>query len=320
MHRPIEMERWSGRIDAEPGAERWHQKVIPLTPEVIDENEPGVVLLGICSDAGVRLNLGRSGASKGPDAIRTALANQAWHLRTPCYDAGDLHCPQDAVAELQKEQADWVGRLLDLGHFPLLLGGGHEISFGSYLGLRQHLSSRKERGAIGVINFDAHFDLRKSEESTSGTPFLQIADHCQVERLPFRYFCLGVSETANTLSLFGRAASLGTQWLLDEQLTHWNLLEAETRLRDFLETCDYLHLSIDLDVLPASVAPGVSAPSPRGVPLEIVERLIHFIKVHAAAKLKIADIAECNPEYDIDNRTAKVAARLCHMLARKEPT
>lgn len=319
MHRPVEMERWTGRVDAEAGAERWHQKVKPLTPEAIDENEPGVVLLGICSDAGVRLNQGRSGAYKGPDAIRGALGNLAWHLRVPCYDAGDLHCQGAELEELQREQAEWVARLLDLGHFPLLLGGGHEISFGSYLGLRLHLKGRDQRGIIGVINLDAHFDLRKSQKPTSGTPFLQIADTCQQDSLPFRYFCLGVSEVANTLSLFGRAASLGAQWLLDEQLTSWNLLEVESRLRDFLDGCDFIHLSIDLDVLPAAVAPGVSAPSPRGVPLEIVERLLHFIKIHATKKLKVADIAECNPEYDIDDRTAKVAARLCHMLARKEP-
>lgn len=318
MHRPADADLWRGRIDEEAGAARWHQMVVPLTPAVMDTVEPGVVLLGICSDVGVIRNLGRSGARKGPDAVRAALANQAWHLPVPCYDAGDLHCAEDDLEALQKEQADWVERLLELSHFPLILGGGHEIALGSHLGLQRHLGRREESGAIGIVNFDAHFDLRSSGRSTSGTPFLQIADSCAESNRPFRYFCLGVSAVANTAALFRRAASLGARWLLDEELTPWNLAQAEERLREFVDSCDFVHLSIDLDVLPAGVAPGVSAPSPRGVSLEVVEHLLKHIKSEAGAKLKLADIAECNPDLDRDGCTAKVAARLCHLLARKE--
>ena len=318
MHSPVDMALWQGRVDPGPGTERWHQKVMQLTPQLMDLGEPGLVLLGIRSDAGVRRNQGRPGASKGPDAIRVALANQAWHLPAPCYDAGDLHCLEDDLEGLQKEQAAWVGRLLELGHFPLLLGGGHEMALGSYLGLKKHLERGEERGVIGVINFDAHFDLRSSDRPTSGTPFLDIADSCRQDSLTFRYLCLGVSEVANTASLFQQAESLGAKWLLDEQLTPWNIAEAERRLRDFLGPCDFIHLSIDLDVLPAGVAPGVSAPSPRGVSLEVVEHLLQVIKSEAGTKLAVCDIAECNPDFDSDGRTAKVAARLCHIVARQE--
>ena len=318
MHRAVDTAIWHGRDDAAPGTERWHQKVIPLTPELIDAGAPGFVLLGICSDAGVRRNLGRRGAGKGPDAIRAALANQAWHLAGPCYDAGNLLCVDDDLEAIQKEQAAWLERLLDLGHLPLVLGGGHEIALGSYLGLRQHLQRQGQRGVIGIINFDAHFDLRKAGMANSGTPFLQIADSCTEQNLPFRYFCLGVSEVANTAALFETAASVGAHWLLDEELTSWNLPQAERQLREFVASCDFIQLSIDLDVLPASVAPGVSAPAPRGVSLEIVEHLLNFMKAQAGKKLKVVEIAECNPEFDIDARTAKVAARLCHILARKD--
>lgn len=317
MHKPVDIGVWQGRLDAEPGGERWHQKVVQLTPLVIDDTEPGLALLGICSDVGVTRNLGRAGARKGPDAIRSALANLAWHLPFPCYDAGNLYCVEEELELLQEEQATWVARLLELGHFPLLLGGGHEMALGSYLGLRKHLE-RLEGGIVGIINFDAHFDLRHCERSTSGTPFLQIADSCERESLPFRYFCLGISQSANTESLFQRAGSLGAKWLLDDQLTPWRMTQAETELRDFVASCDFIHLSLDLDILPASVAAGVSAPSPRGVSLEILEHLLHVLKSAAGAKLKLAEIAECNPDFDADGRTAKVAARLCHTVARKE--
>lgn len=316
MYQQADTAVWQGRVDAEAGAERWHQRVMPLAAPGNGGAEPGLALLGVCSDTGVKRNHGRVGAHKGPDLIRAALADQAWHLPGPCYDAGNLYCVEDDLEELQKEQAAWVEKLLDQGHFPLLLGGGHEISWGSHLGLRAHLERRRERGVTGIINFDAHFDLRLDLRSTSGTPFLQIAESCRRDDLPFRYLCLGVSEVANTSVLFQRAESLGAQWLLDEQLTPWNLGPAEKGVRDFLARCDRIHLSIDLDVLPACVAPGVSAPSPRGVALELVEHLLQVVKSEAGAKLRLADIAEYNPNFDMGGATAKVAARLCHLVAR----
>ena len=143
-----------------------------------------------------------------------------------------------------------------------------------------------------------------------------MAEECRQRQTPFRYFCLGISEVANSASLFQRAGALEAEWLLDEHLTPWNLGAAEICLRDFLAKCDALYLSIDLDVLPAAVAPGVSAPAARGVSLEVVEHLLACIRSLAGKMLRLADIAEYNPAFDVDGRTARVAARLCHMLVR----
>ncbi len=314
MHKAADMALWRGRIDQEPEGDlrRWHQAVVPFSPD----GEHGIALLGICCDTGVSRNQGRPGARNGPDAIRTALGGQAWHLALPCYDSGNLLCIDDDLEALQEEQSSWVEKLLCLGHFPLLLGGGHEIAFGSYLGLSRWLKRRGDAAVIGVINFDAHFDMRESREPNSGTSFLQIAELCREQRREFRYFCLGLSEVANTKALFDRAGALGVEWLLDESLTSWNLVHAEKRLSDFLAGCDHIYLSIDLDVLPQAVAPGVSAPAARGVPLEVVEHLLTWIRNKAGNRLALADIAECNPAFDTDGRTAKVAARLCHILVR----
>lgn len=315
MHLRADMDLWQGRIDSEPGCKalRWHQVVrsLPQKGEM-----PGIVLLGVCSDEGVTRNQGRSGARNGPDAIRRTLANQAWHLQRLLYDAGNLMIVDGNLEALQQEQAKQVEELLKRGHFPLLLGGGHEIAFGSYLGLNNYVDEEADT-PVGIINFDPHFDLRHDTASSSGTPFWQMANECQASGRDFTYFCLGVSETANTVALFERAEDLGVGYLKDEELTPWELSKAEQRLQEFIERCGTLYLSIDLDVLPASVAPGVSAPAPRGLSLEILEHLLSFIRKQAGGKLKLADIAEYNPELDIDARTARVAARLCHLLVRE---
>lgn len=316
MYHRADMALWQGRSDNEPAADalRWHQTVAPLPPPAGEP--PGIALLGICCDEGVRRNQGRPGAQKGPDAIRKALSNQAWHLDRPVYDAGNLQPEENNLEALQQEQADMVADLLRRGHFPLLLGGGHEIACGSFLGLARVLP--EEFSPIGSINFDPHFDLRHDARASSGTPFRQIAEHCREQGQPFNYFCLGISETANTKALFDRADALGVTYLKDEELNPWDLPAAEKRLADFIARCGAIYLSIDLDVLPAAIAPGVSAPAPRGLPLEQLEQLLAVIRREAGNKLKLADIAEYNPTFDIDSRTARVAARLCHLLVRPQ--
>lgn len=63
----------------------------------------------------------------------------------------------------------------------------------------------------------------------------------------------------------------------------------------FIARCDHLYLTIDLDVLPAAVMPGVSAPAARGVELAVIEPLIAHIR--ASGKLRLADLAEYNPNW-----------------------
>src|SRR5690606_40735693 len=51
---------------------------------------------------------------------------------------------------------------------------------------------------IAIVNLDAHFDLRESSVASSGTPFLQAIKHARAHGIALDYFCLGVSESANT--------------------------------------------------------------------------------------------------------------------------
>ncbi|MCY1385203.1 Formimidoylglutamase [compost metagenome] len=99
------------------------------------------------------------------------------------------------------------------------------------------------------------------------------------------------------------------KYLLDEESTPDAV---QTFVADFLADIDALYLTIDLDVLPAAVAPGVSAPAAFGVPLPVVTAVCR--QAAASGKLLHADVAELNPAFDIDDRTARVAARLISTL------
>lgn len=315
-HLPPDLGRWSGRIDHSEGelGRRWHQLVQPWRAQ------RGLALLGFACDAGVARNQGRPGAAQGPAAIRAQLGNMPVRGCTSISDAGDVVCAADAQGDGLEAAQDLLSQavagLLAAGAAPLVLGGGHEMAFGSFGGLARHLSGG-DVPRIGIVNLDAHFDLRMAERASSGTPFRQMAQYCEAGGWPFRYCCLGVSAFANTQALFERARALGVRWMLDEQMAAHRFAEVADLLADFLGGVDHLYFTICLDVLPASVAPGVSAPAARGVALDVVEQIADLLA--ASGKLRVADIAELNPAQDIDQRTARVAARLAARLAEHWP-
>jgi formiminoglutamase len=280
----------------------------PLAPDV----RGGSALIGFASDEGVRRNFGRVGAAQGPSAIRRVLERLPMHHPAEIFDAGDVACTDGDLSGAQERLADAIATLLDREIRPVILGGGHEVAYGSFLGLAKHLGGQLATTRILVINLDAHFDLRLAPVPNSGTPFRQIAEFCSTHGTAFNYFCLGISELSNTTALFERARQLGVEYRLDEEMRQSECTNLRAGLAQKLIAADKVYLSIDLDVLPASVAPGVSAPAARGVALEIIEDLVSDIM--SSGKLALADIAELNPILDRDDQTARVAARLVYGL------
>ncbi|MBS6029625.1 MAG: formimidoylglutamase [Kocuria rhizophila] len=304
---------WSGRTDGgTPEYLRWHQKVRPESGDQGSATEgPAVELIGFSCDEGVRRNKGRVGASEGPDALRGALAPLAMHTDFGIHDAGTVVVPDRNLEDGQDTLGHQVARLLDTGNPVVVLGGGHDTAWGSYLGRTRSNRLRDKR--VGVLNLDAHFDLRQADEPSSGTPFLQMARADQAAGREFDYTVLGISEPNNTGVLFRTADELGVEFLTDEQCQPSHLdavLEVVDRL---VERVDAIHLSIDLDVLPAAVAPGVSAPAGYGVPVETIQAVCH--RVARSGKLVLVDVVELLPRMDVDGRTARAAARLITTLA-----
>ena len=220
------------------------------------------------------------------------------------HDAGDVTVAGDALEAGQARAGLAITSLLDAGQLPVVLGGGHETAFASYLGVAGSAAVR-EGLRVGVLNLDAHFDLRDEAVPSSGTPFLQMARAEAAAGRELKYAVVGISEPNNTRALFRTAEELGVDYLLDEDCS---AEAAHVFVAAFLAQVDALYLTIDLDVLPASVAPGVSAPAAYGVPLPVISAVCR--QVAASGKLLHLDVAELNPEFDVDARTAKVAARL----------
>ena len=297
---------WNGRVDHEDGerARRLHHLV---------DDKANQALIGFACDIGVSRNHGRPGAALAPTSIRQAMGNLAATESMERFaDLGDISVTGDTLELGQQMLGEHIGNALAGGmERVVVLGGGHETAYGSYLGLRAVYPEK----CIGIVNLDAHFDLRAPGDAgpSSGTPFYQIRQHNPVL---FDYLCLGVAEESNTTALFERAARWQTGMVTDHALI------ADPHIADGLidrlaARCDLVYLTIDIDVLPHYQAPGVSAPATRGVPLETIEHLVN--QTLAACRrhgtpVPVADIVEVSPPWDQDSATARTAATLCRRL------
>lgn len=286
---------WNGRLDS---YEEIDLRLWQVIQEITEAQEAGgVCFIGYDTDDGVVRNLGRKGAEGGSNAIRKAIQSFPQLKGLKVYDYRNLE--KKNVEEAQKEYSEKIADVLKSGIFPIGLGGGHDIAYGSYLGVRKANPDKK----IGIINFDAHLDMRPYDKGrTSGTSFKEIMDNDK----DTQYAIVGFQKMGNTERLIKTAESFNVL-ILEEECSEESTIEA---LKDFIKKVDIVYVTFCMDVFDASSAPGVSAPVVMGLEPKKGKRLLRFIM--ETGKVVCVDFAEVNPVYDIDNMTAKLAGCLIY--------
>ncbi|MEG0760929.1 MAG: formimidoylglutamase, partial [Chryseobacterium sp.] len=200
---------WQGRLD---GEELLYHRIFQSVKaennyDAISTND--FVLHGFAVDEGVRRNKGRQGAKDAPDVIRKNMSN--FPVIRPDFsllDFGNITCEDGNLENTQNELAKRVSKVLLKGGQSLVLGGGHEVTFAHYKGVKTAFQEQK----IGIINFDAHFDNRQPENgvgASSGTGFWQIAQEGEIHSLH-----IGIQRNSNTLKLFDTAHQFGMKYIL----------------------------------------------------------------------------------------------------------
>lgn len=300
---------WSGRLPSNDDVHYWHQVVtrsdIRTMPEKANDHSFGII--GYACDEGVRRNQGRVGAKDGPDEVRDRLSKLSWHHDALVYDFGNVLCKDDHLEASQLALATVVATILEYQSFPIVIGGGHDIAWGHFQGLKKHLGNET---SIGIINFDAHLDLRPVVKAgNSGTPFNQILN----EFPDSKYFAIGIQKRSNNKGLYQIAADHDVSIVHLPECSMDGIEKIKHRLNSFIDSVDKIYVSIDLDGFAASYAPGVSAPSPLGLRPEFVMLLLSHI--FNSQKVFSCDMAELNPTYDRDHLTARLAGILVdHMV------
>lgn len=297
---------WQGRLD---GEELLYHRIFQRVKaennyDTISTND--FVLHGFAVDEGVRRNKGKQGAKDAPDIIRKNMSN--FPVIRPDFsllDFGNITCEDGNLENTQNELAKKVSKVLLKGGKSLVLGGGHEVTFGHYRGVKTAFQEQK----IGIINFDAHFDNRQPENgvgASSGTGFWQIAQEGEINSLH-----IGIQRNSNTLKLFDTAHQFGMKYILADELFFENLPSIYERVNELAESVDFLYMTICMDVFNASIAPGVSASAYNGIFADAA--FMHLYRhILRNEKLIALDIAEVNPSLDIQDHTARLAASLAN--------
>lgn len=295
---------WQGRFDGdEPLYHRIFQRVsLEDNYENISPND--FVLHGFAVDEGVKRNKGRIGAKDAPDVIRKNCSNfPVVHPNFNLKDFGNIMCEDQNLEDSQNKLAEKVQLVLQKGGKSIVFGGGHEVTFAHYSGIKKAFPTKK----IGIINIDAHFDNREIDPSigpSSGTGFWQIAQEGNIHSLH-----IGIQRNSNTLKLFDTAHQYGMNYILAEEVFFENLPTLYPKIEEFIEISDVIYLTICMDVFNAAIAPGVSALAYNGIFADAT--FMHLFKlILTSDKLIAMDVAEVNPIYDQNEITARLAASL----------
>jgi len=258
-------------------------------------------ILEFPTDHGVYINGGRPGASKAPELIRAALGNLTPHAEhyqkhTDCLEltqfAGTIPCEND-VEKDQLRLASELSERLKMGILPVILGGGHETSFGHFLG---YAMSEKP---VTIINIDAHTDVRSLKNGLphSGSPFRQAIEHnsgcCKA------YHVFGLNPASVSFIHYQYTKSAGFAYF-DHELTA-PLIESKLK-----EIEGPIMITMDMDALNQAEAPGVSAPNPSGISKDLWLELAYLFG--KCSNVTSFDLCEVNPLFDRDNQTVKLAA------------
>lgn len=299
MYERADQSRWHGRLDSSEDRRFFRQfQVVQFGDAQAPLLTSDVSILGYAVDKGVELNKGRKGAVEGPVVIRQAFAGLPVVDERTIVDYGDVTHTSAALETTQQEYGALAARVMKQSRFTFLIGGGHDIAYAHYLALKEnHPHSR-----IGLINIDAHFDNRTEDFSTSGTTFKQVAAEAD-------YLTIGVQPGGNTKGLFDEADAAGAQYVCADEVMRE--LPVET-IQQFIDAHDVILLTLCMDVIDSAFAPGVSAPAVLGLTPHVVMQLLQHIT--ASHKVTALSIAEMNPIYDVDQRTAKLIAHLMHRI------
>jgi formiminoglutamase len=268
-----------------------------------DSSSPAAVLIGFPQDDGVKRNGGRPGAAKAPDLIRQFLLKMTPHavyherhsrFLNSLFDAGNI-AVTDQMENHQDALGDEVSKWLQKGAVPVILGGGHETSFGHFSGYA------KSNLDVNIINIDAHTDVRpfKNGLPHSGSPFRQSLEHpsgrCK------GYNVIGLSLSSVAADHIRYIEEMGGNYTYRSETT---LEVVEEALNN--ATSDHLMITMDMDAVHQWAAPGVSAPAAIGLDPELWLKMAFLFGNHP--KVSSFDLCEVNPEFDRDHQTVRFAA------------
>jgi agmatinase len=255
----------------------------------------------------------RTGARFGPEAIRSGSALlRPWHpaLAVDVFagrsvaDLGDLDVTPGNAEKTAGQIADGLGRILEAGVTPIVLGGDHSIVLGE---LRAHAAAAGE--PLALVLLDAHadtWDQYYGERYFHGTPFRRAVEEGLLA--PERSFLAGMRGPLYADSDLGDARAMGFEILSTDELRALSAAEYGRRVRERVGDGP-AYFSFDIDVFDPAFAPATGTPEVAGLS---PHEALGFIRALAGIRFSGFDVVEVSPPYD---NAAQVTALLAANVA-----
>lgn len=288
---------------------------------------------------GVPMDLGqrRRGVDMGPSVLRYAGLHDALRaLGHHVIDGGNVAVPLaehtepgaadarhlDAVAAVCAEICRVVQGAQISGDAVIFLGGDHSLSIGTIAAMTG------AGGRLGVLWVDAHGDFNTPETTPSGNIHGMSLAASLGRGAPelVNIGRPGAKLEAQQVVLIGaRDLDLPEQAALRESgvcvftmhdIDEHGIAHVTRQALAALAGCERIHVSLDLDAVDPSEAPGVGTPVPGGLTYREAHLLMELLQ--RTDRVRSLDIVEVNPILDERNRTAKLAVELTASLFGKK--
>lgn len=266
-------------------------------------------LISIPDHHGVQNVGGRLGAAFGPRAFWEAFVRMNGH-RTgegSIQQALHHHSTVEPITSVVEENHEAAAKMVSEAALQVdrtvIIGGGHDHGYSHLLGIRRALGPDIR---IGCLNIDAHLDVRKpSPKIGSGSPFYLSIENGVIQGKDLIEF--GIQSHCNTPELWDYAFTKQIEIVPFRVCRHSQaLVYIKLSLEKLAQQVDVIVVSLDLDSVAESFAPGVSAPQSEGFS---ATEIIEICEVAGANEKVISlGIFELNPLHDIGGRTARLAA------------
>jgi formimidoylglutamase len=273
-----------------------------------------VGILGIPFDTSVFF---RTGCRYAPDVIRDTISMYA-NCYEPGYDVslkglniadfGNINVDHQNVLETHKRVETVVTDIIANGVVPLIIGGDHGLTYPNVKGLMNNT-----KGKVGVIMLDGHLDVRRTQNNviSSGTPFRRLIEEPERNPLdPKNLVEIGINGWLASKDYGDYCKEKGITVIPSREVHKRGYEDViQQALQIAGNGTDAIWLSVDIDGLDSSVAPGTCAPNPGGLSAHEALEIVWTVANHP--KCAGMDLLEVSPPLDFKNITSIVATYLC---------
>ncbi|HEX7186334.1 MAG TPA: agmatinase [Thermoanaerobaculia bacterium] len=280
-----------------------------LEPEDCDYETSRIVVLPVPFE---RTTSYGKGTTAGPAAIiRASQAMELWdeELGTEPYRQGiatlspflpESFDMKEALAEIQAEAREHMEK----GKFVVTLGGEHSLS-------QAPIQAAKEtHGKIGVVQFDAHADLREEFE---GTPYSHASVMKRVVDAGIPTLAVGIRSLSSPEAALVRRKDLPVIW--GHQLNR----AAEMFLEMLASLPEKIYLTFDVDYFDPSLVPATGTPEPGGgLWYPTLGLLRHLFQTKTVVSMDVVELAPIGGQPASDFLTSKLIYKCLGYLQEAE--